>query len=79
MLMSLRTYFGAFLHTSSGATAVEYGLIASLVAIATVGSVHTSGVEAYRTLMKPACHMAGYTTKEDCLFYMRSQGLEVPV
>lgn len=39
----LKTYMNRFASDESGATAIEYGLIASLIAVAIIGAVTTMG------------------------------------
>jgi len=41
--------FKRFLQDESGATAIEYGLIAALIAVAIIGAVSTVGSEASDT------------------------------
>ncbi|WOF75251.1 Flp family type IVb pilin [Parvibaculaceae bacterium PLY_AMNH_Bact1] len=41
---------GRFLDDTSGATAIEYGLIASLIAVAIVGVVNTIGTDIFALL-----------------------------
>lgn len=41
--------FARFLKDESGATAIEYGLIAALIAVAIIGAVTTVGTSAART------------------------------
>jgi pilus assembly protein Flp/PilA len=41
--------FARFLKDESGATAIEYGLIAALIAVAIIGSVTTLGTNASDT------------------------------
>jgi pilus assembly protein Flp/PilA len=36
----MRTLFHRFINDQSGVTAIEYGLIASLIAVAIIGAVH---------------------------------------
>ena len=47
--------FARFLKDESGATAIEYGLIAALIAVAIIGAVTTIGTgsaEAFQTVSK---------------------------
>ena len=39
----MRNLFRRFLHDASGATAIEYGLIASLIGVAIIGAITTTG------------------------------------
>ena len=39
----MRNFFDRFLRDASGATAVEYGLIASLIGVAIIGALTTAG------------------------------------
>lgn len=39
----LKAYLNRFANDESGATAIEYGLIASLIAVAIIGAVTTLG------------------------------------
>lgn len=41
----LKTYINRFASDESGATAIEYGLIASLIAVAIIGAVTTLGTK----------------------------------
>lgn len=41
----LKTYLHRFVADESGATAIEYGLIASLIAVAIIGAVTTLGTK----------------------------------
>ena len=41
----LKTYINRFAADESGATAIEYGLIASLIAVAIIGAVTTLGTK----------------------------------
>ncbi|MBI1361944.1 MAG: Flp family type IVb pilin [Alphaproteobacteria bacterium] len=47
-----------FLKNKSGATAIEYGLIAALIAVAVIGGVSTLGQNANSTFVKVAGEMA---------------------
>jgi pilus assembly protein Flp/PilA len=44
--------FGRFLHDDSGATAIEYGLIAGLIAVVLVTAVTTVGTKLTNTFNK---------------------------
>ncbi len=46
-----------FLKNKSGATAIEYGLIAALIAVAVIGGVSTLGTNANATFEKVAGEM----------------------
>jgi pilus assembly protein Flp/PilA len=48
-----------FLKNKSGATAIEYGLIAALIAVAVIGGVTTLGQNANDTFTTVAAEMAG--------------------
>ena len=41
----MKAYFSRFLSDKSGATAIEYGLIASLIAVVIITAVSTVGTE----------------------------------
>jgi pilus assembly protein Flp/PilA len=41
----MKTYLNRFINDESGATAIEYGLIASLIAVAIIGAVTTLGTK----------------------------------
>ncbi|MDP2355316.1 MAG: Flp family type IVb pilin [Beijerinckiaceae bacterium] len=41
----MTTYINRFMSDESGATAIEYGLIASLIAVAIIGAVTTLGTK----------------------------------
>jgi pilus assembly protein Flp/PilA len=41
----LKNYINRFVDDESGATAIEYGLIASLIAVAIIGAVTTLGTK----------------------------------
>lgn len=47
-----------FFSNESGATAIEYGLIAALIAVAIIGSVTALGDNASTTFKKVAAQMA---------------------
>ena len=47
-----------FLNDESGATAIEYGLIASLIAVAIIGAVTTLGTNTSTTFGKVSAQMA---------------------
>lgn len=46
-----------FLNNKSGATAIEYGLIAALIAVAVIGGVTTLGSNANATFEKVGAEM----------------------
>jgi pilus assembly protein Flp/PilA len=48
-----------FLKNKSGATAIEYGLIAALIAVAVIGGVTQLGAQANTTFEEVATGMAG--------------------
>lgn len=41
----MKIRFAAFMRDENGATAIEYGLIASLIAVAIIGAVTTMGTK----------------------------------
>jgi pilus assembly protein Flp/PilA len=41
--MDMKTLFARFMKDESGATAIEYGLIAALISVAIIGAVSTLG------------------------------------
>jgi len=45
----MKNLFKKFLSNKSGATAIEYGLIAALIAVAVIGAVQTLGTNAATT------------------------------
>jgi pilus assembly protein Flp/PilA len=47
-----------FLKDKSGATAIEYGLIAALIAVAVIGGVSALGSEANQTFTKVSTEIA---------------------
>lgn len=47
-----------FLKDKSGATAIEYGLIAALIAVAVIGGVSALGTNANTTFTKVSAKMA---------------------
>ena len=47
-----------FFQNKSGATAIEYGLIAALIAVAIIGAVSTLGGNAANTFNEVAAEMA---------------------
>ncbi len=47
-----------FLKDKSGATAIEYGLIAALIAVAVIGGVSALGANANTTFTKVSAKMA---------------------
>ncbi len=51
--------FARFLKDESGATAIEYGLIAALIAVAIIGGVTALGTNANTTFTTVATEMAG--------------------
>jgi pilus assembly protein Flp/PilA len=48
-----------FLKNKSGATAIEYGLIAALIAVAVIGGVGALGTQANNTFTDVVAGMAG--------------------
>ncbi len=52
----------AFLKSQSGATAIEYGLIAALIAVAIIGAVTTLGNETSASFNKVSSAMKGDAT-----------------
>ncbi|MBI1338843.1 Flp family type IVb pilin [bacterium] len=51
--------FAKFLKNNSGATAIEYGLIAALIAVAIIGGVSTLGQNANNTFTAVSDGMTG--------------------
>lgn len=51
--------FARFMKDESGATAIEYGLIAALIAVAIIGGVSALGTNAGTTFNSVADQMAG--------------------
>lgn len=47
-----------FLSNKSGATAIEYGLIAALIAVAVIGGVTALGTQANATFMNVSTELA---------------------
>ena len=45
---------GKFIRDESGATAIEYGLIAALIAVAIIGAVTIAGTQVYNTFCSVA-------------------------
>ena len=54
--------FKRFLKDESGATAIEYGLIAALIAVAIIGAVSTVGSEASDTFTDVATSLQNRPT-----------------
>jgi pilus assembly protein Flp/PilA len=50
--------FARFVKDESGATAIEYGLIAALIAVAIIGAATTLGTEIGETFKKVSDEMA---------------------
>jgi pilus assembly protein Flp/PilA len=50
----MRTLFARFANDNSGATAIEYGLIASLIAVAIIAAVTTVGSKLTNTFTEVA-------------------------
>ncbi|MBD3769850.1 MAG: Flp family type IVb pilin [Rhodobacterales bacterium] len=50
--------FARFLKDESGATAIEYGLIAALIAVAIIGGVSALGTNANATFSKVSTEIA---------------------
>lgn len=50
--------FARFLKDESGATAIEYGLIAALIAVAIIGGVSALGTQANDTFMNVSTEIA---------------------
>ncbi|WP_181704647.1 Flp family type IVb pilin [Chthonobacter rhizosphaerae] len=48
----MKTLFQRFIKNESGATAIEYGLIASLIAVAIITAASTLGTEVGQTFKK---------------------------
>ncbi len=53
------TKFSAFLKDESGATAIEYGLIASLIAVAIIAGAKALGTNINAMFTNLASHVAG--------------------
>ena len=53
------TKFTRFLKDESGATAIEYGLIASLIAIAIIGAISLVGTNLSGAFNKVASNLSG--------------------
>ncbi|MBK8197285.1 MAG: Flp family type IVb pilin [Acidobacteria bacterium] len=51
--------FARFLKDESGATAIEYGLIAALIAVAIIGGVSALGTSANATFVEVSDAIAG--------------------
>ncbi len=41
----MKTFMQSFLHNESGATAIEYGLIAALIAVAAIAAMRSLGTK----------------------------------
>lgn len=54
----MQTLMKTFVKNESGATAIEYALIASLIAVAIIGAVMTLGENASDTFDKVSAQMA---------------------
>lgn len=52
-------FFARFLKNESGATAIEYGLIAALIAVVIIGAVTSTGSSVDATFTKVATGLAG--------------------
>jgi pilus assembly protein Flp/PilA len=50
--------FISFLHDESGATAIEYGLIAALISIAAIAAMSTVGTKLSATFSKVSSNLA---------------------
>jgi pilus assembly protein Flp/PilA len=50
----MNTLFNRFVNDESGATAIEYGLIAALIAVAVITALNTVGTELTATFDKVA-------------------------
>jgi len=48
----MKTLFNRFVNDESGATAIEYGLIAALIAVAVITALNTVGTELTATFDK---------------------------
>ena len=55
----MKNLFKKFLNNKSGATAIEYGLIAALIAVAVIGGVSTLGTSANTTFNTISSEMSG--------------------
>ncbi len=58
----MKTLFSRFLSSKSGATAIEYGLIAALVAVVIITAVTTMGGNLSTTFDSIATALGGATT-----------------
>ena len=54
----MKSLFARFVKDESGATAIEYGLIAALIAVAVIGGVSTLGQNANSTFTTVADEMS---------------------
>ncbi|MGB0682962.1 MAG: Flp family type IVb pilin [Magnetovibrionaceae bacterium] len=57
--MSVKTFTKSFLADESGATAIEYGLIAALIAVAAIGGMTAVGTSLQGTYDNVAGQLAG--------------------
>jgi pilus assembly protein Flp/PilA len=55
----MRNLFHCFIADQSGVTAVEYGLIAALIAVVIIASVKTVGTDLSKTFTSVATGLAG--------------------
>ena len=53
----MRTFIDRFMHDESGATAIEYGLIASLISVAIITAATKLGTNVSGTFNKVASNM----------------------
>ena len=54
----MRMFLKSFLSNQSGATAIEYGLIAALIAVVAIGAMTTIGTNLKATFTKVATDLA---------------------
>ncbi|AXS38892.1 Flp family type IVb pilin [Breoghania sp. L-A4] len=59
----MKTIFARFLNDESGATAIEYGLIAALVAVAVIGALTTLGTDLTATFTRVSTDLTAANAK----------------
>jgi pilus assembly protein Flp/PilA len=57
----MKTLFNRFVNDESGATAIEYGLIAALLAVVIIGSLQLVGTELTATFTKVSTELGKAT------------------
>ena len=62
-------FFSRFAQDKSGATAIEYGLIAALVAVVIIGGVTAVGADLQNTFATVAGSLTGGGTVDDTITY----------